>query len=644
MPKLEGQTNYPNLEGAIAILCPEHRTFGRRQLSIGNRIEITLDHMEQAVGEITRPGADELISPAVVSALITEIGRHRYNYPQRAATLRQLVAAYVIPRWSDFAVPLSEIALSNLYSTAMFEALPILAEDPTFLSVLSTRIAHDNHFSPDSACRALRLVEVQSLQKVRVLLVSAIKRFRQDPRSDWQHVYVVLFSAAGRSLGWTPWIKLFAIVLGAPKHAEQPFTDRESIDPSKTSTENAEAFAELDRQVLKETEIRALAAGLLDLLEEDETYSSAGLLSRSAETRAAYVAGIADACAHDQNLRLAAIELLLWLPSGRATDFAQFAVTRLVRPADKDFMRDLSGHPQRMVGYGADAVRRAAFGARLERDVSLPSAGGSLMESLAEIGVHFPVNEEQPKTWLGDRIAERLIEKTASAVEMRFGKEYLDHSEEGEEKLLAMMFESLSTGFAALDLSLEAIARAASSPRRASVSMRYRTVDKAEEGAAGIKKAKSFSADLCLIVDPLLDGRSLGRRVTLVQAKRLYRDKSLKTNVRWHHSFQLKVTQMSDLMKQTNSSVFLFQGPMLGGRGVPVIPTHLVSALAFHQGGTGTRLARDTVATASRAFADWFTYDLLALRIGDPLEALVTKADGAPGEFLGLFSRSRESR
>jgi hypothetical protein len=138
-------------------------------------------------------------------------------------------------------------------------------------------------------------------------------------------------------------------------------------------------------------------------------------------------------------------------------------------------------------------------------------------------------------------MVERLIEHTVDRVETRFGREYEDHGDEGEEKLLAMMFEALSVRFDALDHALEATARAASAPYRAHVKMRYRTIDKAEEGRKGVNKAKSFSADLCLIVDPFIDGRSLGRRVTLVQAKRLYRDKSASVQPTWHKSFHLKM-------------------------------------------------------------------------------------------------------
>ncbi|NTA40356.1 hypothetical protein [Agrobacterium salinitolerans] len=296
-------------------------------------------------------------------------------------------------------------------------------------------------------------------------------------------------------------------------------------------------------------------------------------------------------------------------------------------------MTSLSAHPERLVVYGADAVERAVFGNGHANNLLSPRAGGSVLESLSHIGLSNQPDTEPAQTWLGDRIVERLIENTVRSVEDRFAKEYIDHSEEGEEKLLAMMFEALSSSFAALDQSLEAIARAGSTPRRATVSMRYRTVDKAEEGAAGIKRSKSFSTDLCLIVDPTLDGLSLGRRVTLVQAKRLYRKKPLRVKPRWHHSFQLKAAQIKNLLKQTESSVFFFQGPVLGGRGVPVIPTRLVQDLASHQGGTGTRLAHETVAIASRSLADWFTYDLLALRVGDPLQALVSKAEGTPGSI-----------
>ncbi|MDK2769696.1 MAG: hypothetical protein KYX69_18480 [Sphingomonas sp.] len=174
------------------------------------------------------------------------------------------------------------------------------------------------------------------------------------------------------------------------------------------------------------------------------------------------------------------------------------------------------------------------------------------------------------------------------------------------------------------------MARAAAAPRRASVSMQYRNIDRGEEGDTGVKGAKSFSADLCLIVDPMLDGISLGRRVTLVQAKRLHRNKKAKEQPAWQASFAIDRKQRLALQAQTEWSVYFFHAPPLGGRGVPVIPTQLVADLSEHK-GTGTRLRMEVVAAASRSLADWLTYDALSLRVGDPYAALVEKAEGEPG-------------
>lgn len=124
------------------------------------------------------------------------------------------------------------------------------------------------------------------------------------------------------------------------------------------------------------------------------------------------------------------------------------------------------------------------------------------------------------------------------------------------------------------------MARAASAPHRAAITLRHRNVDRAEEGAKGIRDAKSFSSDLSLIVDPILDGQSLGRRVTLVQAKSLYRNRKSKYQPAWVKSFHIDREQLQNLVEQTHSSVYFFHGPPMGGRGAPAIPSHLVFDLA----------------------------------------------------------------
>jgi hypothetical protein len=76
-------------------------------------------------------------------------------------------------------------------------------------------------------------------------------------------------------------------------------------------------------------------------------------------------------------------------------------------------------------------------------------------------------------------------------------------------------------------------------------------------------------------------------------------------------------------------SVFVFQGPGLHGRGLPVLPAQLVSDLAANQRPTATDIATAVVGNASRSFRDWFIYDLLGLRIGTRLRASWKSAKGA---------------
>jgi hypothetical protein len=230
-------------------------------------------------------------------------------------------------------------------------------------------------------------------------------------------------------------------------------------------------------------------------------------------------------------------------------------------------------------------------------------------------------------------MAERLIERTVANVEAQFAEEYRHHGDDGEERLLAILFDRLATQFTALDQALLTAARAAGAPRRSSVELHYRSVDKPEEGRRGIRSAKRFSTDLCLIVSPSLDGKPLPRRATIIQAKRLYRDKWRRKSMLavWQGSFHLKPSQVAALIEQTQSSFYLFQGPPLGGRGVPIIPARLVSELAAHQGGAGAELAREMVAIASQPLAEWLTYEALALRTGDPFDELVRKAEGLEG-------------
>lgn len=438
------------------------------------------------------------------------------------------------------------------------------------------------------------------------------------------------FCTLGRGIGWTAWVSLQAILHVRPDYAALHATFEREGDRSKESQEIIDHRVEMAQAIEVQTKVRDVAGLVLELVGQGAGWRDHGLLSRPAETRAAFVENLRTTIGGNPRLRQAVIEALLWSADGRAADLAQFAAISLAQTEDRSALLELEQHPVRVVQYAARAIRAAKFGEQLGIG-ALPASGG-FVQALVTIHGGVASTDEPARTWLGDRAVERLIEQTIARVEAKVAQEYANHGDEGEDRLLSSLFRELALRFSDLDQALEALARAATAPHRASVAMEYRNVDRAEEGAKGIRKVKSFSADLCLIVDPMIDGASLGRRVTLVQAKRLYRNKKARKQPAWFDSFKIDRDQRLHLQEQTHASVYFFHGPQIGGRGVPVIPTQLVADLSEHR-GSGTTLSRDVVAVASRSLADWLTYDALALRVGDPYAELVKRAGGAPGSL-----------
>ncbi|WP_152425705.1 MULTISPECIES: hypothetical protein [Brucella] len=462
----------------------------------------------------------------------------------------------------------------------------------------------------------------------RALVAALVERGNRD-RDDLA-LATSLFCALGRGMGWTAWVSLQAILHVRPDYAGPHATFEREGDRSKYSQETIHHRLEMAQAIEAMAKVRDVASLLLELFGQGVGWHDRGLLNRPAETRAAFVDNLRAAIGHNPQLRQAVIEALLWSADGRAADLAQFAAVALAQPEDRSALLELERHPVRVVQHATRAVRAAKFGKQLGTG-ALP-AGGSLLQAVVTLDSGVASAAEPARTWLGDRAVERLIEQTIARVEAKYAEEYANHGDEGEDRLLSSLFRELALRFSDLDQALEALARAAAAPHRASVTMEYRNVDRAEEGAKGIRKVKSFSADLCLIVDPMIDGTSLGRRVTLVQAKRLYRNKKARKQPAWSDSFKIDRDQRVHLQEQTPASVYFFHGPPAGGRGVPVIPTHLVADLSEHR-GSGTTLSRDVVAVASRSLADWLTYDALALRVGDPYAELVKRARGAPGSL-----------
>jgi hypothetical protein len=591
--------------------------------------------------ELRSLGAAPFLDGTAIAALVKEFrwSRHRETGEQFLKALHKAAGQC----WDRVVPDLVEKVFENVHDTSLLAWAPELMNEDEFVERYAHHIVHGGT-SPSYAARAFAGLLVRDARSAR-LLISAAIRFRAQANRHSQEgetraLFLLLWSMIVRSLGWTPWTKLFGLLLVFPEFADPAARARGPTRNEREPDEVVEARDFLSAGLAGERALRLLAARLLELIDEGRGYGE-GILSRPPDTKGAYVAALDEACAEDPELRRAVIEALLWLPHARAADLAQFAATRLTRASDTAFLDELRAHPDQLVGYAASTVRLAAMGFVGDAPVALPLPPGGLAASLTMLRAIPREEDEAPRTWLGDRMSERLIERTVANVEAQFAEEYRHHGDDGEERLLAILFDRLAMQFAALDQALLAAARAADAPRRSSVELHYRSVDKPEEGKRGVRGAKRFSTDLCLIVSPSLDGRPLPRRATIIQAKRLYRDKRRRKSASpvWRGSFHLKPSQIAELIAQTQSSFFLFQGPPLGGRGVPIIPAQLVSDLAAHQGGAGAELAREMVAIASQPLAEWLTYEALALRTGDPFDELVRKAEGLDG---GLARRLLE--
>ncbi|HTU10231.1 MAG TPA: hypothetical protein VMG08_04965 [Allosphingosinicella sp.] len=604
----------------IGELLPDRSPFhGRRRVFIpahpGGGPEI--DAFTRATSALSDRRADAYVDLPVILKLL-EVAA---TLARKERDLTPRIVEHVERRWRHLAPSLAAHAAEVYGGHALFDHFPRLRSEPLFIAALARVLSSRDYTHLSWLVELLAELAPSTQWEARTLIAAVATRGNPD-------LSTCLFRAIARGMGWTPWVSLLAILKARPDYAEPQATFAVARRDAGISDLVAHARRDMARAIERQIRVRAVAAMLLEVIGPHGGRGTDRLLGRPGETRAAYVESLRDCIGNRAPLRQAAIETLLWWGDGEATDLAHFAATALARSADRDMLSGLGDHPVRVVHYAARAVRAAKFGESL--DASGPPTAGSLVQRLAALEGGVADNEEAARTWLGDRNVERLIEHTIARVEAGAARDYDDHGDEGEDRLLASLFRELALRFDDLDQALEGLARAASAPHRASVRMHYRNVDRPEEGAEGIKQARKFAADLCLIVDPWIDGISLGRRVTLVQAKRVYRNKRAARQPAWNASFEIDREQRLALQAQTHSSVYLFLGPPGGGRGVPVIPTQLVADLAEHR-GTGTRLRREVVTVASRSLADWLTYDALALRVGDPCADLVEKAEGQPG-------------
>lgn len=607
----------PGIHAMLYRYRPTRRP-GSRLIRVEQPEAFDRDLIEDVARELELPKVVATLDAGELATLALAAVSARSRFGDDAGTALALQRA-LLSRNGELNVEIALVAITGHgRHRDILEVFPEMSASPAMIEAIIEAASAGEVAGLGRIIDALDLV-IRDVQQARRAIPAS-----RDHANDLLPTY--LTAAAVRGLGWTRWVKLFTILYDEAGLADG--SNQAGPEERQWETEDSlQIRRDAWREILPDAGVRHVARLIFDL---------EGPLSASGpDVRAVFVRRLQRAIGGDSDLRRAAVEALLTRCRHQQRDLALFAATQIVEAGDQAFVSELATHPDREVGYAADIVKDAAFGSVAEGDAWPAPSISAIAEGLFKIGLS-PAASEVPLTWIGDRLLERLIEQTISGEEQRFAREYRDHSEEGEEGLLRSFFSDLAARLRSLDQGLTATASATGAERVTRIDLSYRPVDKSEEGKPGVNPKgdpdpPSFSADLCLIVDPYLDGRSLGKRATLVQAKRLRLKETARPERGLASSFKLDPKQMTDLMRQTGSSFFLFQCPGLVGRAIPIIPTQLVEDLARHHASTAAQIPAEIVGPASLNLAEWLTYVVLALRTGDPLAELVAKAEGGVG-------------
>ena len=602
----------PKLAALFMHLSARSPTSGRRNLQLYDPRPLEDSFIEELADELSRLEVGEHLRPHQIIAIAQTVGTG-----VAGDRVRQIARRIVDRRWDRIGMDvLRHVVASGYHRPGLFDALPRLGRSPELHDVIL-------EFGASSLTDLDRGLDVGAIAPPTTQQLRRALPELNDPQTLGLQAH--LLNAAARVEGWTPWLRLFGVLLHARELAAPVVPDNppaaRGYETEETKTSRREVWSVLWRDAA----IRRLAALITDL--------GGPLADSPADVRGVFVGRLRGEVGEDAELRRAVIEALLWEGARQGRDAAIFAAIHLIQPSDLPLLDVLAEHPQRHVPYGALLVREAVTGRPAVADATPPAVATVVAQ--ARSGGAGAVTTS--RTWIGNPVLEDIIRATVAALENQFAADYERHHRSGEERLAERFFAVLGDRFQGLEDGLLRTAQAIASNRSASVRVRYRPVDKPEEGGPGILRPgrdgepPKFAADFCLVVDAYLDGRQFGRRASLVQAKRLYLKDNEQPALGWKHSFDLKPAQTRALLDQTSSSFYVFQGPPIAGRGLPVIPAQLVEDLALHQQASGAVIAAETVAQASESFAEWFTDQLIGLRTGDPLAELVAKAEGGAG-------------
>lgn len=128
---------------------------------------------------------------------------------------------------------------------------------------------------------------------------------------------------------------------------------------------------------------------------------------------------------------------------------------------------------------------------------------------------------------------------------------------------------------------------------------------------------------MCLLFEARNSGKRFARRASLLQAKRLYRRRSV-LDVNY---YPVDTSQLENLAHQTMASFLLLVGPECNGVSVPVIPARLFLDLV-ERAQSSTQIAPADASRLGKGIGAWLVEDVIGLWTGDWKVAIVSRAEG----------------
>ena len=372
------------------------REIGRRKITIKRPNLVDLKLVEQVVRELNLPEVMAQLDAAEVATLAAVAATAKKQHGDDAGASNAL-RALLKSRPGELDADIALVAIADYgVNRDILRAFPEMTQSSAMIEAI-IEAASQGLLAGWHRYVELNALVVRDLNQARRAF-PAVERLTRD------FAPTVLIAATARGLGWTPWVKLFAILYDEVELAGET----RCTVPERRESDTVETFAMRRAAwdvILPDGSVREVAQLILDL---DGALSASG-----PDVRAVYVQRLRKAIGGDADLRRAAVEALLSRCPPRQHDLALFAATRLVEPDDEALVTALTEHPDREVGYRADRLRHAVFGKSTSEEAWPTPSVSTIARGLFSIGLN-PIPSKYPKTWIGDRLVELLIEQTVA--------------------------------------------------------------------------------------------------------------------------------------------------------------------------------------------------------------------------------------